>query len=283
LTAVLTPGRPTIPGRAAAILLNAGHIHRVGPNGVYVRAARALANSGRLVCRFDFSGLGDSPGEQGGWVGPEAGGNFEERAVDETREVMNDLGTAFGQKRFVLIGLCSGADVAFRAACLDPRVVGAVLVNGQLLPAAAQAALYHRAKMRSSLRLYRRRTRSWDAWSRLLTGRSRVGASAVKYGLRLVRGMFGGHWQTTKDQRLSECNPALELRQLRSRRVDVALVYSDGSLSFDVYTMTLKKEIAKMPRASRPDVVVVRNTDHAFSTLASQETLIQIIRDSRAY
>ncbi len=42
------------------IILNAGIIHRVGPNRLHVRMARALASLGFPVLRFDFSGQGDS-------------------------------------------------------------------------------------------------------------------------------------------------------------------------------------------------------------------------------
>ncbi|MGH7928173.1 MAG: alpha/beta hydrolase, partial [Candidatus Binatia bacterium] len=42
------------------ILLNAGIIHRVGPNRMHVKIARTLAPMGFVVVRFDFSGIGDS-------------------------------------------------------------------------------------------------------------------------------------------------------------------------------------------------------------------------------
>jgi hypothetical protein len=48
---------PAMPG---VLLLNAGRIHRVGPNRLYVAIARRLAAMGFAVCRFDLSGIGDS-------------------------------------------------------------------------------------------------------------------------------------------------------------------------------------------------------------------------------
>ncbi len=44
----------------AFLLLNAGHLHRVGPNRHYVSIARKLSAMGFTVLRFDFSGIGDS-------------------------------------------------------------------------------------------------------------------------------------------------------------------------------------------------------------------------------
>src|SRR5205823_1145017 len=62
----------------AVLLLNAGNIHRVGPNRIYVRAARSIAARGGLVCRFDFAGLGDSIASGDG---EGTAGGFEDRAA----------------------------------------------------------------------------------------------------------------------------------------------------------------------------------------------------------
>src|SRR5262245_43008918 len=43
------------------VLLNAGIVHRVGPNRMHVLLARALAAAGISSLRFDMSGIGDSP------------------------------------------------------------------------------------------------------------------------------------------------------------------------------------------------------------------------------
>src|SRR4051812_31655913 len=45
----------------AVILLNGGLLHRVGPNRIYVKIARALATMGLTVLRLDLSNIGDSP------------------------------------------------------------------------------------------------------------------------------------------------------------------------------------------------------------------------------
>ena len=44
----------------AFVLLNAGLVHRVGPNRFYVTLARELAKAGHVTLRFDYSGVGDS-------------------------------------------------------------------------------------------------------------------------------------------------------------------------------------------------------------------------------
>lgn len=108
-------------GKPAVILFNAGLASRVGPYRIYVQLARALAVAGYTVLRFDQSGLGDSP------VASAAPGD---RRLREARAAMTLIGAETGIMRFVLGGLCSGADDAFRIAGEDKRVVGAILLDG---------------------------------------------------------------------------------------------------------------------------------------------------------
>ena len=61
IVGILTsPPRGVARKGIAVLLLNAGLIHHVGPNRLYVRLARVLASMGFSTVRFDFSGIGDS-------------------------------------------------------------------------------------------------------------------------------------------------------------------------------------------------------------------------------
>lgn len=112
-----TAGDARAPGLA---LYNAGIVHRIGPHRLNVKVARALAARGVASLRFDLSGLGDSR--------PAAGGN-EAQATLDIGAALDELGRASGASRFVLFGLCSGADNAYRAALADPRIAGLALVD----------------------------------------------------------------------------------------------------------------------------------------------------------
>jgi pimeloyl-ACP methyl ester carboxylesterase len=101
------------------IFLNSGIIHRVGSCRMHVRFARAFSTAGFHSLRFDYSGIGDSDQRRDSL-------SFEESAVIETREAMDYMTKAKGTTRFILIGLCSGADMAHETAVADERVVGMV-------------------------------------------------------------------------------------------------------------------------------------------------------------
>ncbi len=109
-------------GKPAMVLLNSGILHRVGSCRVHARIARALSLEGYTTLRFDFSGIGDSDQRRDSLP-------FEESAVVETREAMDYLGKLKGTQRFVLAGLCSGADMAHETALVDQRVVGLLMLD----------------------------------------------------------------------------------------------------------------------------------------------------------
>lgn len=108
--------------RSVVLFLNAGVIHRVGPHRLHVNLARRLATSGVTSLRLDLSGIGDSRPIPGAL-------SFRQSAVADARTAMDWLAAETGLTRFVLFGLCSGADNALATAMVDERVVGLVVVD----------------------------------------------------------------------------------------------------------------------------------------------------------
>jgi pimeloyl-ACP methyl ester carboxylesterase len=109
--------------RPAFIMLNSGILHRVGSCRMHVRLARTLSEAGFTCLRFDYSGVGDSESRRDALP-------FEQSAVVETREAMDYLAKSRGIRRFVLMGLCSGADMAHETAVVDERVAGLLALDG---------------------------------------------------------------------------------------------------------------------------------------------------------
>ena len=119
LEGILTQPDPdrVVEGAPVMVILNSGILHRAGASRMYVRVARAMAELGVSSFRFDFSGIGDSEVRRESIP-------IEQRFIVETREAMDYLETVVGVDRFVLGGLCSGADGAFWTAMEDERAVG---------------------------------------------------------------------------------------------------------------------------------------------------------------
>lgn len=121
---VTTPGRAVVTDRPAVVVLNTGITHRPGHHRIFVQWARALAEAGHAVLRFDQTGIGDSTGLA--------------RSPDASEAVQADLSDALdwmeaaGHQQFVLVGICSGADQALRYAGADRRVRGLVVLDPTL-------------------------------------------------------------------------------------------------------------------------------------------------------
>lgn len=119
---------PAIPRENLGIILfNAGVLHRIGPNRVNVRFARALAAVGISSLRFDLAGQGDSERSRNA-------GAFEAQAIADLQEAMNHFEQQHGLSRFVLFGFCSGGVHSFSTAQVDPRVVGLILYDTYIFP-----------------------------------------------------------------------------------------------------------------------------------------------------
>jgi hypothetical protein len=110
---------PTLPG---IILLNPGLINRVGPHRLYVKLARALAEQGHVVFRFDLSGIGESRPRSEIMDGPQG-------AIHDAVDAMAWLHWARGVKGYILMGHCSGGWHSLLAANVVRYVHGVVALD----------------------------------------------------------------------------------------------------------------------------------------------------------
>lgn len=106
----------------AVIVLNSGLLHRVGPSRLYVNLCRSLAQHGFVSARIDVSGKGDTP---------------RRRSVEAMESLLLDFDIccqALQQNssvtRFIVIGLCSGADDAYWIASQRKTVSGIAMLDG---------------------------------------------------------------------------------------------------------------------------------------------------------
>jgi len=117
---VTAPDRPS--RRQAFVLVTAGLSPKSGPFRLYAELARRVARDGFLALRFDLGGIGDSRLEA-------TSEPLETRTLSDIRSALDHLTETGEVDTFVLCGLCSGAEDAFRAAEGDPRVGGVVMID----------------------------------------------------------------------------------------------------------------------------------------------------------
>ncbi|MCC6508991.1 MAG: alpha/beta hydrolase [Pirellulaceae bacterium] len=109
--------------KTAVVMLTPGMLHHVGPMRMHVELARRLADAGMASFRFDLSGIGES-------LAVASEGSSLQRASSEIGQAFDWLQANHGYERFILFGLCSGADDALAAAIDDPRIVKLSLMDG---------------------------------------------------------------------------------------------------------------------------------------------------------
>jgi pimeloyl-ACP methyl ester carboxylesterase len=247
-------------GMPSILFLTAGRVHRVGPHRLYVDVARKLACLGFISFRFDLGGVGDSESSKGN-------GSLEDRAVSEIQEAMNFLSTHKGVNEFVLMGLCSGADDAYRAAIVDPRVVGAVLLDGfgyrtwGFYPRNCLYYLQHHGRQVLNLNKWRRFIR--QKWSSIFTEKHESGVGDDP-NFRV----FPPKETVTKD-----------LGILVERGVSMLFIYSGGIPSYYIYRDQFKDMFRSIDLRGQVQYEYFNEANHIFSLLEDRNRLMITICD----
>lgn len=249
------------------VLLNAGLVHRVGPNRIYVTLARRLCSRGFHALRFDYSGIGDSP--------PRAdAAHFAESSVLEAEAAMDWLARERGCRRFVLLGLCSGTLAAFRTAIQSPRVIALVLLTSLLEePESVDQAKIDEAMDRRNARSYAKvKALDWSSWRRFLTGRANYRHVMEVVG-RNLRRRIG---KVPRESRLS--SPVLEqIDRLCQRGLFVHFIYGEPTTVLEYFRMTLEPGLRKHVDDGSVRVTVIEKSDHTFTSLSDQRRLGDVI------
>lgn len=164
LLGVLTLPAQARPSTTGVLVVVGGAQYRTGSHRQFVHLARHLGQAGHPVLRFDFTGMGDSPG----LVTP-----FDATEGDVGAAVQAMLVAVPTLQRVVLWGLCDGASAAllYIERTQDRRVGGVVLLN----PWVRSETSLAQAKVKQ---YYPRRLLEWGFWRKLLSGQ--IGAKALR-------------------------------------------------------------------------------------------------------
>jgi pimeloyl-ACP methyl ester carboxylesterase len=135
--------------------------YRTGPHQMLARAAKIFAQQGHAVLRFDFAGRGDSDGE--------AQNATLATMADDTRAALQWC-AARGYEKVILLGLCSGCEVAFACAS-DPDVRALALWSAPVFAAGQGDDLSRGRKRAENLKAYARKALKPATWRKVLTGR----------------------------------------------------------------------------------------------------------------
>ncbi len=251
-------GSASAPATAVGIVvIVGGPQYRAGSHRQFVQLARALAQAGHPVLRFDVRGMGDSTGTQRSFeqISPDVGAaiNALQRALPEVRKI-------------ALWGLCDGASAAllYIREQADPRVAGLCLLNPWVRSEASLARTHVK-------HYYLQRLGERAFWLKLLSGK--IAGDAL-------RGLLG-------DLRAARQAPAPDAAAPFQSRMNLALNGFRGrvllALSGNDYTA---KEFIEFAQASpswqralaRPGVQrrELPTADHTLSAAADRDAMNSI-------
>jgi len=110
------------------LILNAGLVHRPGPLRMNKEFSLYLAEQGFSSFRFDLSGIGDS--EKDGANNQ----SFSERNISDVGEALELIKDKVSPSKIIVMGLCTGADLAHRVAVKYTDISGSIMLDGYGYP-----------------------------------------------------------------------------------------------------------------------------------------------------
>jgi pimeloyl-ACP methyl ester carboxylesterase len=234
----------------------------VGPNRVFVRLARLLAQAGHLVVRFDLSGIGDSEPRGDGLSPLDA-------ALADIREVLDSLETTRQVRRVVLIGLCSGADHSIVYGGQDPRVIGMVLID----PSVPRTRGYY-------MRHYRGRMFRWRSWLNFASGRHPFW-QMLAHALTPMRPPEHSADEPPPDLQTLQVRQFLENAYARTiaAGIDIMAIFTGGREDQHNDPRQLLEAFPTVPFGSRLHLECISSADHTFTSQSDRCRLMTLVTE----
>ena len=248
LCGVLTEGESASPDSPVVVFLNAGLTHHVGPHGLHVELARDLATLGMTSLRFDLTGKGDSALSRG---------SSPTQAVRDVTAALDALEKRRGTSKFILAGLCSGADDAYACSKSEKRIVGLFLIDG-LGYRNSRYWLHHYVLNRLSFPY-------WRIW---------LEKKVIKRKARAKAGSSGKGSPAIYDREFPKPEEAIaHLQNLINSGVKLFLLYTGGVQDYYNYPKQFLDNFAGVDFQNRLRLEYIASADHTFSFLAHRRRL----------
>lgn len=259
--------------RPAILMFNGGAVHHVGPNRIYVTLARSLAAMGFACLRFDLEGIGDSvlrkPGRENH--------PYPDHAVTDAAAAIEYLRERFGYRRFIMLGLCSGAHTAFHSALKlkEHAISELVLINPY--------AFYWKdgmsldvVKRFEDTQQYKKSMRDPSRWLKLLRGDvnfRRLLNVAMHHPKTVAKSYYDAFCETLAPAhapRLSQ-----DLRRLFDSNRTVTVLLSEGDPGGDIIMTDAKLTARRGLRSGQMRMETIAGGDHTFTQSRPRKALVE--------
>ncbi|HMN42992.1 MAG TPA: alpha/beta fold hydrolase [Povalibacter sp.] len=257
------------------LLLNAGAVHHIGPNRLYVTLARRLAARGVRVLRMDLSGLGDSAVAEG-YIDNDV---YTPRAEQDIRTAIARMQQLYGASEVHAVGLCSGAYHGFKAAVAGVQLRSVVAINPLTFHWISGMSLaIPEYRVASQMRHYRKMLLEWELWKRLLTGNVDLGEVMHILQRRIKAASYNVLREIARAARISlPRDLGSELLRIARQNTDVLFVFAQNEPGLDLLQGGAGSVLNRLQRRELVQVVVLQQSDHTFTTHWSRKNLLEVL------
>jgi pimeloyl-ACP methyl ester carboxylesterase len=257
----LTIHRPLTTPKGQVVLLPGWSGTRCGPADLLVLLATRLAQNGWEALRLDLPGRGD------------AGGEFQATDLDSMISAAAQAVDAHAKAPLVLLGICSGANVALGVASLlkpqasSPKPSVGVIAFSALPFQATRTAGFDRRRRWANLRNYAKKALSPSTWSRLLRGE--INIDRVKKNVSVAEKPADG------ERNLKDSSRDIE-RDLLDWKGPALFIWGSGDEEAAPSRAHFEKLHAKgMGSTNQTTFHTIEGANHNFYSLAWREELCQ--------
>lgn len=276
LFGIVTQPRSGEVRRRGVVFVNDGATYHIGANRINVALARRWACRGYVVLRMDLSGLGESaprPGRPSNEVFPPS-------ALEDIRAGIELLRQQYEARDVTLVGLCSGAYHALRAAVAGLPINLILLINPQnfFWKEGTSISDMQLVEVLSGPGKYRERMLSSKNWRKVLTGRADVRRIASVH----VRHAWFTFTALLRDvaRRLHIRVPqdlGRELEEVTARGVQVVFVFSRGEVGIELLKLQAGSAVERIRDRCR--VHIIDGADHIFSQRIPRQLLEDLLSE----
>lgn len=235
------------------IMLTAGMLHHVGSYRFHVLLGRRLEEYGITSLRFDLSGIGESlpSGKKHDSL---------HRAATEAEAAMEYLRQELGVSKFILFGLCSGADDGWFTAYHNESVVGLVMIDGCGYP----TKKFQQVKLKSFLTQRLLSPRYCLAWIRRNVAGRAVAPATLSIGDDIR-------------EFPNRSEAVLQLQSLMDRDIRLLCCYTSGSRDYFNHKQQFQEMFAEVDLQDKVDVEHYPNMDHVAILKEDRQVLLNRI------
>lgn len=259
-----TESKPTV------LLLNAGSVHRIGPNRNYIYITRQLLSLGFKVFRLDFLGIGDS-------IHPnlsKENNPYMPEALDNIKQTICYLKDNYKTNDVILIGICSGAYSSFQFALHESEETLHEIIPINPLAFYWKEGMsldYSPADYYFDWNSYQESMRHKKRWIKLLKDPKRV-LETIKTTINVILIKVSAIFKplVNRFKRLIGAKEiedlAWDLKAIVAKNIRVKFIFADTDPGYQLLVEGAGKTVEKLINEKKIEIEFVPKANHNFSS-----------------